>query len=343
MSLSRIRAARGSVLEKIITPPRKPSVGESLNPDLGASATMQLNGTSYVVTVDDLQILNFLGRGQYGRVDRVRHIGSAFEFAVKRIRSTDDPAERKAMLMDLQVNSANSGQCPYVVRSFGALFHDNDWWICMEAMDISLEAFYKKAFALHINIAEDVLAHISFSIVAGLQFLKQELNIMHRDVKPSNILLSRKGEVKICDFGISGNLYKSKAKTQIGCALYMPPERVIGVTGDQGFDIRSDVWSVGITVIEVATGKHPFPGWNNQFQQMKIVVDGPAPKLPDEPFSDSLKDFVAKCCQKDFNQRPTYLELLQHPFIAKVQDDVRLTDIVAFVESILDAPTPAAS
>ncbi|OQV19409.1 Dual specificity mitogen-activated protein kinase kinase sek-1 [Hypsibius exemplaris] len=343
MSLPR-KARPRPPMEKLTssTPPRSPSVDQAPRPDLGSSAPMTFNGVTYDVSVDDLEILYSLGRGQYGHVDRVRHKKSGFEFAVKRIRSTDDPAERKAMLMDLQVNNINGGKCPYVVRSFGALFREGDLWICMEAMDISLEMFYKKAFQLKIEIPESVLAHITFAIVSGLQFLKEELNIMHRDVKPSNVLLSRKGEVKICDFGISGQLVQSMAKTRnIGCSLYMPPERVdpCAAVDDQGFDIRSDVWSVGITIIEVAIGKHPFTTWRNPFEQMKQVVSGPPPKLPDNgPFSDNFKHFVASCCQKDYLQRPKYVDLLKHPFISQFQEEV--SDISEFVGRILDAPAP---
>ncbi|GAU97970.1 hypothetical protein RvY_09183 [Ramazzottius varieornatus] len=229
MSLGPGRKPR-PVIAKISQQARTPSADHAVpHPDLDSRAAMMFDtrDTPYQVSAADLEQLGSLGRGQYGQVDRVRHKESGFEFAVKRIRSTDDPEERKRMLMDLNVNQMSCGKCPYVVRSYGALFCEGDLWICMEVMDISLEQFYKKLFAQGRTFPDEVLGFITFAIVSGLQFLKEQLNIMHRDVKPSNVLLSRKGEVKLCDFGISGQLVQSLAKTRnVGCSLYMSPERV---------------------------------------------------------------------------------------------------------------------
>lgn len=209
-----------------------------------------------------------------------------------------------------------------------------DIWICMEVMDASLEKFYKDLFTAKLTFPEEVLAHIAFAVVSGLKFLKDQLKVMHRDVKPSNILLSRRGEVKLCDFGVSGQLVQSMAKTNVGCSAYMPPERVNPLVVSEGYDIRSDVWSFGVTMIEVATGKHPYAKWKNAFQQMQQVVVGAAPSLPEGPFSDVFREFIDWCCQKDLEHRPKYERLLEHEFLRR--DREHPTDISTFVKTVLD-------
>lgn len=147
--------------------------------------------------------------------------------------------------MDLDI-SMRASDCPYTVQFYGALFREGDVWICMEVMDTSLDKFYQKVFQHTRKMPEPILGKIAVAVVNALHYLHSQLKVIHRDVKPSNILINRKGEVKMCDFGISGYLVDSVAKTiDAGCKPYMAPER-IDPTGNPGkYDIRSDVWSLG--------------------------------------------------------------------------------------------------
>lgn len=150
------------------------------------------------------------------------HKQSNNAIAVKRIRSTIDVKEQKQLLMDLDV-VMKSGKCSYIVQFFGALFKEGDCWICMEIMDISLDKLYKFIYEkLNKRIPEPILGKIAVATVKALNYLKEELQIIHRDVKPSNILLDKRGNIKLCDFGISGQLVDSIARTRdAGCRPYM--------------------------------------------------------------------------------------------------------------------------
>jgi serine/threonine protein kinase len=185
------------------------------------------------------------------------------------------------------------------------------------------------------TVPEEVLGVIAFSVLKALHYLHSELKVIHRDVKPSNILINRNGCVKMCDFGISGRLVNSLAKTQVGCQNYMAPERVIPSQDSQGFSVTSDVWSFGITMVEVATGKFPYDNWRTMFDQIKQVVEGDAPRLPSGHFSQAFGDFVSSCLQKDFRLRPKYAQLLSHPFIQQVE--VSNIDISDFVSNVISS------
>lgn len=140
----------------------------------------------------------------------------------------------------------------------------------------------------------------------------------------------------MCDFGISGYLVDSVAKTiDAGCKPYMAPERIDPKgTGVSNYDIRSDVWSLGISMIEMATGKFPYAAWRSPFEQLKQVVTEDSPKLPSGgKFSEPFEKFVTVCLQKDVNRRPNYEQLLANEFI--VEHTKKDTNVAQFVEEVL--------
>ncbi|TKS91338.1 Dual specificity mitogen-activated protein kinase kinase 4 [Collichthys lucidus] len=249
-------------------------------------------------TAEDLKDLGEIGRGAYGSVNKMVHKPSNQIMAVKRIRSTVDEKEQKQLLMDLDV-VMRSSDCPYIVQFYGALFRET---------------------------------------VKALNHLKENLKIIHRDIKPSNILLDRNGNIKLCDFGISGQLVDSIAKTRdAGCRPYMAPERIDPSASRQGYDVRSDVWSLGITLYELATGRFPYPKWNSVFDQLTQVVRGEPPQLSNSDerrFSPKFISFVNVCLTKDESRRPKYKELLKDPFIQMYEE--RSVDVAGYVCRLLD-------
>ncbi|XP_044299744.1 dual specificity mitogen-activated protein kinase kinase 6-like, partial [Varanus komodoensis] len=220
------------------TPPR----------DLDSKACINIGDKNFEVKADDLEPISELGRGAYGVVEMMRHMPSGQIMAVKRIRATVNSQEQKRLLMDLDI-SMRTVDCHFTVTFYGALFREGDVWICMELMDTSLDKFYKQVIDKGLTIPEDILGKIAVSIVKALEHLHSKLSVIHRDVKPSNVLINTLGQVKMCDFGISGYLVDSVAKTMdAGCKPYMAPERINPELNQKGYSVKSDIWSLGITM-----------------------------------------------------------------------------------------------
>jgi len=305
-----------------------------------STGRLKFGDEEYDFCAEDLVDCGEIGRGNFGAVNKMMYRKAGRVMAVKRIRSTVDEKEQKQLLMDLEV-VMNSSDCPFIVQFYGAIFKEGDCWICMELMDTSLDKFYHFIFdELQEFIPEVIIGKITVATVKALNYLKEKLKIMHRDVKPSNILLDKNGAIKLCDFGISGQLVDSIAKTRdAGCRPYMAPER-IDPQRFRGYDVRSDVWSLGITLIELATGKFPYPKWNSVFEQLTQVVHGDPPRLTSNignngnQFTIEFINFVNLCLMKDESERPKYPKLLEHPFLLTSQAEC--LDIAGYVTNILD-------
>lgn len=279
-------------------------------------------GTSFSISLDEVDNIEELGKGNYGTVYKVRHsrpqmrrpghglnsqkhslpqsttsnlsegsetgaIAGATAhspsprgttgvvMAMKEIRLELDVAKFAAIIMELDI--LHRCVSPFIIDFYGAFFQEGAVYICMEFMDGgSIDKLYGD------GIPEGVLRKITMSTIMGLKVLKDEHNIIHRDVKPTNILVNSKGQVKICDFGVSGNLVASIAKTNIGCQSYMAPERIAsgGVAqaganpGGGTYSVQSDIWSLGLSIIECAMGQYPYPPetYNNIFSQLSASI-----------------------------------------------------------------------
>ena len=279
------------------------------------------SGTSFSISLDEVDNLDELGKGNYGTVYKVRHsrpqirrpgqglggnralpgtlppapaVGAKDEsktsetsapdasptssttgivMAMKEIRLELDEAKFAAIIMELDI--LHRCVSPFIIDFYGAFFQEGAVYICMEFMDGgSVDKLYGD------GVPEGVLRKVTVSTVMGLKSLKDDHNIIHRDVKPTNILVNTKGQVKICDFGVSGNLVASIAKTNIGCQSYMAPERIAsgGVAqaganpGGGTYSVQSDIWSLGLSIIECAMGQYPYPPetYNNIFSQLSV-------------------------------------------------------------------------
>ena len=298
---------------------------------LHASGVDFSNGSSFAINMSQLQLDEDIGKGNYGTVKKVLHKPTNVAMAMKEIRLELDDSKLNGIIMELDILHRAVG--PEIVEFYGAFFIESCVYYCMEFMDAGSLDKLNGA-----GVPEDVLARIAGSMVRGLKFLKDDLQIIHRDVKPTNVLVNKKGQVKLCDFGVSGQLEKSLAKTNIGCQSYMAPERIKGESQNNlgTYTVSSDVWSLGLSIIEIAIGHYPYPPetYSNVFAQLTAIVHGDPPELPAEKgYSEEAREWVAMCLERIPESRATYQELVEHPFLAK--DVGRNVDMVGWVESAI--------
>ncbi|CAK5274418.1 unnamed protein product [Mycena citricolor] len=230
---------------------------------------------------DEFTTLQELGSGNGGSVLKVQHVKTGTVMAKKVVLIDAKPAERKKILLELQI--MHDCDSPYIVSSYGAYLAEPNICICMEFMDKgSFDGIYKSIGAIDVN----VVGKVAVSVLEGLRYLYDVHRIIHRDIKPSNILCNSQGDIKLCDFGVSGELINSIANTFVGTSIYMSPERIQGAV----YSVKSDIWSLGITLLELIVGQFPFSGSFSDTEDDDMDIDRPEPPPPPESnHRDSLQ------------------------------------------------------
>ncbi|XP_017013223.2 dual specificity mitogen-activated protein kinase kinase hemipterous isoform X5 [Drosophila takahashii] len=323
------------VILPLPTPPHPPvsETDKKLKIIMEQTGKLNINGRQYPTDINDLKHLGDLGNGTSGNVVKMMHLSSNMIIAVKQMRRTGNAEENKRILMDLDV-VLKSHDCKYIVKCLGCFVRDPDVWICMELMSMCFDKLLKLSKK---PVPEQILGKVTVATVNALSYLKDKHGVIHRDVKPSNILIDERGNIKLCDFGISGRLVDSKANTRsAGCAAYMAPERID--PKKPKYDIRADVWSLGITLVELATARSPYEGCNTDFEVLTKVLDSEPPCLPYGEgfnFTQQFRDFVIKCLTKNHQDRPKYPELLAQPFIRTYE--ITKVDVPNWFQSIKDS------
>lgn len=250
-------------------------------------------------------IMYKLGEGSYGSVYKALHKESSSIVAIKLV-----PVESDLHEIIKEISIMQQCDSPYVVRYYGSYFKQYDLWICMEycgAGSVSDIMRLRKK-----TLTEDEIATILSDTLKGLVYLHLRRKI-HRDIKAANILLNTEGYAKLADFGVAGQLTDTMAKrnTVIGTPFWMAPE----VIEEIGYDCVADIWSLGITALEMAEGKPPY-GDIHPMRAIFMIPQKPPPSFrePDR-WSTEFIDFVSKCLVKDPDERATATELLEHEFI----------------------------
>ncbi|XP_066375160.1 mitogen-activated protein kinase kinase 3-like [Miscanthus floridulus] len=169
------------------------------------------------------------------------------------------------------------------------------------------------------SIPEPVLSHMLQKVLLGLRYLPEVRHLVHRDIKPANLLVNLrpclKGEAKITDFGVSAGLDNTMAMcaTFVGTVTYMSPERI----HNENYSYVADIWSLGLAILECATGKFPYDVNDGLANLMLQILDDPSPTPPVDAYSSEFCSFINDCVQKDADARPMCEQLLSHPFIKR--------------------------
>ncbi|GME95926.1 unnamed protein product [Ambrosiozyma monospora] len=196
------------------------------------------------IKADELVLLKKLGAGQGGTVSKVLHLPTQKSMARKIIPIDAKEVIQSQIIRELRI--MHECDSPYIIGFYGAFIHESDVVICMEYVDCgSLDYIFK----LTGPFPEFMLKHTAHSVLSGLIYLYDNHRIIHRDVKPSNVLLDSKGNMKLCDFGVSRELINSMADTFVGTSTYMSPERIQGGV----YSVKGDVWSLGVMLYELAS------------------------------------------------------------------------------------------
>ncbi|EFX80950.1 hypothetical protein DAPPUDRAFT_211626 [Daphnia pulex] len=265
-----------------------------------------------------------LGEGSYGSVYKALHKESGQVLAIKQV-----PVDTDLQEIIKEISIMQQCDSPYVVKYYGSYFKNTDLWIVMEycgAGSVSDIMRLRKK-----TLSEVEIATVLLDTLRGLEYLHLRRKI-HRDIKAGNILLNSEGHAKLADFGVAGQLTDTMAKrnTVIGTPFWMAPE----VIQEIGYDCVADIWSLGITALEMAEGKPPY-GDIHPMRAIFMIPTKPPPSFrePDQ-WSPEFIDFVSRCLVKNPDERATATELLQNEFIGMAQPASILSQMIAEAKEI---------
>ncbi|KZM28665.1 uncharacterized protein EKO05_0010151 [Ascochyta rabiei] len=267
---------------------------------------------------ENYQVMEELGSGSFGKVYKAIDRSTGETVAIKHIDLEDSNEE----LADIQAEIALLSTChsPYITEYKTSFVKGVKLWIVMEYLGGGSAADLLAPGPM----GEAHIAIMCRELLFGLDYLHSTGKI-HRDIKAANVLLTDKGKVKLADFGVAAQLtnMKSQRMTFVGTPFWMAPE----VIQEAGYDFRADIWSLGITAMELAEGAPPHAG-SHPMKVLFTIPKNPAPRLEGDQFSKEFKDFVAHCLIKDPDRRATAKELLEHKFVRRAGKVEALRELV---------------
>uniref|UniRef100_A0A8D0ASG0 non-specific serine/threonine protein kinase n=1 Tax=Sander lucioperca TaxID=283035 RepID=A0A8D0ASG0_SANLU len=272
------------------------------------------------------EIIGELGDGAFGKVYKARNKETGVLAAAKVIE-TKCEEELEDYIVEIDILAKCDHR--YIVKLLDAFYHDNKLWIMIEfcpggAVDATM-------LELDRGLTEPQIKVVCRQMLEALSYL-HSMKIIHRDLKAGNILLMLDGDIKLADFGVSAKNTKTLQRRDsfIGTPYWMAPEVVMCETmKDAPYDYKADVWSLGITLIELAQIEPPHHELNPMRVLLKIAKSEPPTLEQPHKWSQEFKDFLKKALDKNPETRPTVAQLTEHPFVRSVTSNRPLRELVA--------------
>ncbi|CAF1539208.1 unnamed protein product [Rotaria sordida] len=312
--------------------------------DIKDSCTIQYNGESIQFNSKQLINITKLGEGNFASVflTKLEHRPDVI-FACKRMTLENHGNNNYSSQSDLKaMRAVGNDHHPHIVDFYAALIDltDGQLVICMESLETSMDKFYP---ILHLQfhptsfLLDLFIRRLAKHIVLGLDYLKSK-NLIHRDVKPQNMLVARPLIFKLCDFGICGILKDSVSSTHLGSLRYLPPERLGNVCS---YGTRSDMWALGMSLLEISQGYLPLAS-ESIMSFMSQMKNGWQPDLP-LTLNQHTRDLLSILLRHDVNERPRYYsDILSMESIISIEENPSIDEInlVNYVIQSLPPKTP---
>ncbi|KAL5014469.1 hypothetical protein ScPMuIL_008739 [Solemya velum] len=301
---------------------------------MSSQSALKLSDESLARQPDEVfDVICKIGRGSYGSVYKALHKESGQVLAIKQV-----PVDTDLQEIIKEISIMQQCDSTFIVKYYGSYFKNTDLWIVMEYCGAGSVSDIMKL--RNKTLTELEIATILSYTLKGLEYLHSRKKI-HRDIKAGNILLNNEGHAKLADFGVAGQLTDTMAKrnTVIGTPYWMAPE----VIQEIGYDCVADIWSLGITALEMAEGKPPY-GDIHPMRAIFMIPTKPPPSFrnPDK-WSPEFIDFVSKCLVKNPETRISASELLKHDFIREADPYTVLQKMIGEAKEIQEAQTTALS
>ncbi|XP_059864376.1 serine/threonine-protein kinase 10 [Delphinus delphis] len=272
------------------------------------------------------EIVGELGDGAFGKVYKAKNKETG-ALAAAKVIETKSEEELEDYIVEIEILATCDH--PYIVKLLGAYYYDWKLWIMIEfcpggAVDaIMLE--------LDRGLTEPQIQVVCRQMLEALTFLHGK-KVIHRDLKAGNVLMTLEGDIRLADFGVSAKNLKTLQKRDsfIGTPYWMAPEVVMCETmKDTPYDYKADIWSLGITLIEMAQIEPPHHELNPMRVLLKIAKSDPPTLLTPSKWSAEFRDFLKTALDKNPETRPSAAQLLEHPFVSSITSNKALRELVA--------------